>query len=122
MKKFLLLICCLVVLGLTACDTAEGTWKMESKTTEVFGFQKTFGIGDKDELGKEITEDYMVVVFEKDGTGSLTQAYVDGSFTFTWAEEDDEIKVTGTLVNFVAKIEDGYLVFKYLGSTYKLKK
>ncbi len=123
MKKIiLLLICCFTLIGLTGCDATVGTWKFSEKTAEVAGFVKTYKVGDKDLLGKEITEDYMVVVFKKDGTGTLTQSYVDGAFTFTWVEEDDVIKATGELVSFEAKVEDGYLVFDYLGETYKLKK
>ena len=68
MKKFLLLlICCFTLIGLTGCSV-QGTWKFEEKTAEAFGIQKTYKIGDKDALGKEITEDYLVIEFNKDGT------------------------------------------------------
>ena len=123
MKKILLLlVCCFALFALAGCDSAEGTWKFVEKKTEVMGFERTLTIGEKDLLGNDITEDYMVVVFNKDGTGTLTQSYIDGSFTFTWVMEEEVIKVTGQLVNFEAKIEDGYLVFKHDGSTYKLEK
>ena len=123
MKKImLLLICCFTLFALVGCDSAQGTWKFVEKTTEIAGFVKTINVGDKDTLGKDVTEDYLVVVFEKDGTGTLTQAYVDGSFTFTWVEEDGVIKATGDLVSFEAKIEKGYLILDYAGGTNKLKK
>ena len=123
MKKILLLlVCCFVLFALAGCDKAEGTWKFVEKKTEVLGFERTLVVGDTDLLGNEITEDYMVVVFNKDGTGTLTQSYIDGSFTFTWVEEEKIIKATGTLVNFEAQIVDGYLVFEYDASTYKLEK
>ena len=123
MKKImLLLICCFTLFALAGCDSAVGTWKFYEKTTDIAGYVKTIKVGEKDTLGKDVTEDYMVVVFEKDGTGTLTQTYVDGSFTFTWEEVDGVIKVTGNFVNFDAKIEKGYLIFDYAGGTYKLKK
>ena len=121
-KLLLLLVCCFVLFALTGCDKAEGTWKFVEKKTELLGFERTLVIGDTDLLGNEITEDYMVVVFNKNGTGTLTQSYLDGSFTFTWVMEEEVINVTGQFVNFEARIEDGYLVFKYDNSTYKLQK
>ena len=123
MKKIIaLFVCCFTLFCLLGCDVATGTWKFHSKTAEVWGFSKTFNIGDKDLIGNDITEDYLVVIFNKDGTGTLTQSYADVNLTFTWVEEDDVIKVTGQLVSFDAKIEDGYLIFDYIGETYKLKK
>ena len=122
MKKFLLLlICCFTLVGLTGCSV-QGTWKFEEKTAEVLGFQKTYKIGDKDALGKEITEDYLVIEFNKDGTGTLTQAYVDGNFTFTWTEEDKVITAKGDLVSFEAEKDGSTLIVKFMGETYKLKK
>ena len=122
MKKFLLLlICCFTLIGLTGCSV-QGTWKFEEKTGEAFGIQKTYKIGDKDALGKEITEDYLVIEFNKDGTGTLSQAYVDASFTFTWTEEDKVITGTGTFGKFEAQKDGSTLIVKFMGETYKLKK
>lgn len=122
MKKFLLLlICCFTLVGLTGCSV-QGTWKFEEKTGEAFGIQKTYKIGDKDALGKEITEDYLVIEFNKDGTGTLSQAYVDASFTFTWTEEDKVITAKGDLVAFEAHKDGSTLIVKFMGETYKLKK
>ena len=122
MKKFLLLLIrCFTLIGLTGCSV-QGTWKFEEKTAEVLGFQKTYKIGDKDALGKEITEDYLVIEFNKDGTGTLTQAYVDGNFTFTWTEEDKVITAKGDLVAFEAEKDGSTLIVKFMGETYKLKK
>ena len=115
MKKFLLLlVCCLTVLVLAGCDSAVGTWKFVERTS-ILGTVIKAGEND-------ITEDYLVIVFEKDGTGTFNQEDMSVIVAFEWTQEEDVIKVTGKLVNFDAKIEDGYLIFEYAGSTYKMKK
>ena len=123
MKRFLLLlVCCFTLLALTACDRAEGTWKFVEKTTDILGFVKTVKVGDIVD-DKEITKDYVVIVFNKDGTGTLSMESLDGALSFTWVyEEDDDIIITGNLISFEAEIDDGYLTFEYLGSEYKLKR
>lgn len=113
-KLLLLLVCCLTVLTLAGCDSTVGTWKFVEKTN-LLGIVTKAGEND-------ITEDYLVIVFEKDGTGTFTQKDTKLTLAFNWVEEDNLIKVTGTLVNFEAKIETGYLLFDYAGSSYKMKK
>lgn len=122
MKKFLLLFVCLFALfGLTSCDVAGTTWKFEEKTTpSLLGGTTTTKVGDT-VLGKEITEDHMVVVFEKEGKGTMTFEGV--AIEFTWVQEDKVIKATKSDATlFEAKIEKNRLIFEYLGSTFKLKK
>ena len=113
-KLLLLLVCCLTVLSLAGCDATVGTWKFAEKTS-ILGIVTKAG-------ENNITEDYLVIVFEKDGTGTFRQEDLEMTFAFNGVKEEDLIKVSGTLINFEARIEKGYLLFDYAGASYKMKK
>ena len=121
MKKImLLLICCFALFALVGCDSAEGIWKFEQKVTEIAGFEKTVKAGENG-----VTEEYVVLTINKDGTAKLTGEDFDGAINFTWTETEDKVikLVDGSgLIKIDAKVEKGRLTFEYLLATYTLKK
>jgi hypothetical protein len=119
-KLLLLLICCFALFALVGCDSAEGTWKFEQKVTVLGGASITKKAGENG-----VTEDYVVLTINKDGTAKLTGEDFDGGINFTWTETEDKVIkfVDGSgLIKVDAKIEKGRLIFDFGVSTYTLKK
>lgn len=123
MKKFLLLlVCCFALLGLTSCKAkVVGTWKFAEMTVEVAGVSKTVKAGESF-MGQAISEDYMVLVLEKDGTGTMTVFGVDAAQELTWEKDGDVVKITSDGETLEATLEDDYLVLSEDGSSIKFAK
>lgn len=128
MKKFLLLlICCFSLLGLTSCgkNAVVGEWKLYEMTVELGGMTTTIKAGESF-MGMSISEDYMVLVFEKDGTGKIKSAAAgEMEEEFTWEYKDKKYYLSSTdeedeVLEVV--IEDDYLIMSQEGTTIKFYK
>ena len=112
MKKILfLLLCCLTLIGLTGCSLkAVGTWELETLTTKIVGFEKTYKVGD-DYEGVKLTGDFTYVELKMDGTGTITILGSEPT-DITWELDGDDLVITNSdNLTIEAELEDGYLVF-----------
>ena len=115
MKKILLLLVCVfAIFGLASCDQAKvvGEWKLAEMKMDYAGVEVTIKAGES-YMGIEISEDYMIMVFNADKTGTVsTQGenedfkweFKDGKFVLTVDEDDSE--------TVSAYLEDDYLVLE----------
>ena len=112
MKKFLLLIVCLLtVVGLSGCSIKVlGTWELSEITTKVLGFEKTYKIGEEYE-GEILTSESTYITFNIDGTGKMALLGSEPS-EITWEMQDDDIIIKGANdLTIEAELDDGFLEF-----------
>ena len=90
MKKLLTIlvasILCICCVGLAACNTAAGTYKIKSMTTA----------GITVEVGEKLDADYIKLELEKDGVAKMTTKTLLGSVVKegTWEQKGKTVTIT----------------------------
>lgn len=112
-----LAVCCLFA----GCSPYAGTYKFESVTASILGFEKTTHVDDSED--DEYTKDYMVLKVEGNNKFTLTEK-TNGQTVIkegTWEEvEEGTIKLIYTSDNSeqTVKIDDKTAIFDYtIGGT-----
>lgn len=97
MKKLslLLVICLAFSIMLTGCSSPAGTYKFQSLTTGTEGIQMELTVGEKYLGYLTLTEDFVVITLEKDGTAIMKVSLGDDQ-TGTW-EKTGKNEITLTI-------------------------
>ena len=105
---FLLTVCCLFM---TACSV-NGNYKLEKISGEI--------VPGKEYLGQTITEDFITLTLNEDGTGEINLMGIQGEIT--WVELSDVIKVTVGDKTYNFNKYGDKLTFIVQGITFVLKR
>lgn len=122
MKKILLLLVCVfAIFGLASCDQvkAVGEWKLSELSMNYAGIEVTVKAGES-YMGMEISEDFMVMVFNADKTGTIS--FQGENEDFTWEYKDGKFLLTSDGEVVESYLEDDFMILQMEEMTVKFVK
>lgn len=108
---------------LTGCSNPAGTYKFQSMLADVGGIQAELVVGEKYLGTITLTEEFMVLTLEKDGTAALSALSSLGSSTGTWKKTGkNEITLTLDGEAIAMNMDGDLLIFQEEMGKITLKK
>lgn len=126
MKKVLMMLVVAILsvtcFAFTGCSKIEGTYKFKSMSGKMDGMEISLEVGEKFMGMITLTEDYLTLTLNEDGTCIMTSAEdADSANKGTWVKDGDVIKVTASGETNEFKIDGKNLVLSVEESGEKLE-